>query len=186
VKNIDELIAKAKADPGKLVFGSGGPGSSNQLATELFATMAGIKMTHVPYRGDTPAITDLLGGQIDLIFLNIPAALPILSSGKVHAIGITGKTRSPLMPDVPTIAETVPGYEAGSWQRLLRAGRHAGPRGRDVEHRIAPRDQHAAGARQAEGRRRQRRRQHAREFTAFVKTEIDKWAQIIRTANVKL
>src|SRR6478736_4927156 len=110
VKSIRELIDTAKAKPGSISYGSGGPGSSNHLAVELFSTMAGIKMLHIPYKGDTPGIADLLGGQIQMIFLNIPSALPLAKSGRVRAIGITSKTRSELLPDVPAIAETVPGY----------------------------------------------------------------------------
>jgi len=186
VKNIAELIAKAKADPGKIVFGSGGAGSSNQLAVELFSTMAGIKMTHVPYRGDTPGITDLMGGQIDMIFLNIPAALPLLSSGKVHAIGITSKARSPLLPNVPTIAETIPGYEAGSWHGFFAPAKtpKAIVNYLSVELAKAINSPQVKQVLVADGV--DVVANTPEEFAAFLNVEIDKWAKIIKTANVKL
>ena len=185
-KTIAELIADAKSRPGKIAFGSGGPGSSNQLATELFSTMAGIKMTHIPYRGDTPGITDLLGGQIDLIFLNIPAALPLLSSGKVHAIGITAKTRSPLIPNVPAIAETVPGYEAGSWHGFFAPAKTP----KAIVNYLSAELVKAINSPQvkevllADGVNIVAN--SPEEFAAFLNVEIDKWAKIIKTANVKL
>ena len=123
-KNIAELIEKAKHSSEKIDYGSGGIGSSNELATELFATMTGIKtLNHIPYRGDAPGIADLLGDHISFIFLNVPAALPLVKDGKLNALGITSAKRSPLLPDLPTINETVPGYVAGSWHIVI------GPRG---------------------------------------------------------
>jgi tripartite-type tricarboxylate transporter receptor subunit TctC len=186
IKDIAGLIAKAKADPGKIVFGSGGPGSSNQLAVELFSTMAGIKMTHIPYRGDTPGITDLLGGQIDMIFLNIPAALGILNSGKVHAIGITGKARSSLLPNVPTIAETVPGYEAGSWHGFFVPAKTPKPIVSYLNAELvkAINSPQVKPVLLADGV--DVVANSPEEFAAFLNVEIEKWAKIIKTATVKL
>ena len=183
---VAELIALAKARPGAITFGSGGPGSSNQLAVELFATMAGIKMTHVPYRGDTPAIADLLGGQIDFVFLNIPAALPLLTSDRVHGIGITSPARSPLAPNVPAIAETVPGYEAGSWHGFFAPAKTP----KNIVNQLSTELRKAINTPQvkdvllADGVNVVAN--SPEEFAAFLLVEIDKWAKIIKTANVKL
>ena len=116
VKNVQELIAYAKANPDKLSFGSPGIGSSIHISGELMKTMTGIKMTHVPYKGRQFAIPDLLGGQIQLMFDNMPSALPLAKEGKLRALGQTGPKRSSAAPDVPTVAEQgVPGFEVTSW-----------------------------------------------------------------------
>lgn len=186
VKSIRELIDTAKAKPGSISYGSGGPGSSNHLAVELFSSMAGIKMLHIPYKGDTPGIADLLGGQIQMIFLNIPSALPLAKSGRVRAIGITSKARSELLPDVPTIAETVPGYEAGSWHGFFAPAGTPAP----VVATLSTELRRAINTPQVRDKLKSDGvnvvANTPEEFTAFVKAEIDKWAQIIRTANVKL
>ena len=186
VKSIRELIDTAKAKPGSISYGSGGPGSSNHLAVELFSSMAGIRMLHIPYKGDTPGIADLLGGQIQMIFLNIPSALPLAKSGRVRAIGITSKARSELLPDVPTIAETVPGYEAGSWHGFFAPAGTPAP----VVATLSTELRRAINTPQVRDKLKSDGvnvvANTPEEFTAFVKAEIDKWAQIIRTANVKL
>jgi tripartite-type tricarboxylate transporter receptor subunit TctC len=116
VKNVQELIAYARANPDKLAFGSPGIGSSIHISGELMKTMTGISMTHVPYKGRQFAIPDLLGGQIQLMFDNMPSSLPLAREGKLRALGQTGPKRSPAAPDVPTIAEQgVPGFEVTSW-----------------------------------------------------------------------
>jgi len=115
VKSVKELIAYAKADPGKLNYGSTGTGGITHLATELFDLMAGIKMTHIPYKGTGPAISALLGGQIQLIFGSMPATAPHVKSGKLRGIGVTTTKRSSALPDVPPIADTLPGYDVVLW-----------------------------------------------------------------------
>jgi len=116
VKNVQELIAYGKANPGKLSFGSPGIGTSIHVSGELMKSMTGIEMTHVPYKGRQFAIPDLLGGQIQLMFDNMPSALPLAKEGKLRALGQTGAKRSPSAPDVPTVAEQgLPGFEATSW-----------------------------------------------------------------------
>jgi len=120
VKSVKDLIAYAKANPGKLTFGSSGPGGGVHLAGELFCSMAGVKMRHVPYKGSAPAMIDLLGGHIDMMFADSTSALQHMKEGKLRALGISSQQRSPLVPDLPTIAEAgVPGYESNSWVGIL-------------------------------------------------------------------
>ena len=116
--SIKELIALAKARPGELHYGSGGSGSALHIAAAILWSMTGIDLVHVPYKGVTPALTDTVGGQVQMTFVVIPAVLPLIKSGKVRAIGVTSSKRTPLVPDLPTIAESVPGYEFIGWYGL--------------------------------------------------------------------
>jgi tripartite-type tricarboxylate transporter receptor subunit TctC len=115
-KNLQELIALAKARPGQLTYGSPGIGTSVHVSGELFNSLAGVKTTHVPYKGRQMAIPDLLGGSITMMFDNMPSAIPVVREGKLRAIGVTSAKRSPSAPEIPTIAEQgLPGFEATSW-----------------------------------------------------------------------
>ena len=111
-KSIPELIALAKREPGKLNYASAGSGSGIHLGSELFAAMAGIKLTHIPYKGSSPALTDLIGGHVAIYFSSLPPAIALVKDGKVRALGVTGAKRSAVFPDLPTVAETLHGYEA--------------------------------------------------------------------------
>jgi tripartite-type tricarboxylate transporter receptor subunit TctC len=111
-KSIAELIALAKREPGKLNYASAGSGSGIHLGTELLAHMAGIKLTHIPYKGSSPALTDLLGGHVAIYLSSLPPAISLVKEGKVRALAVTGPKRSAVFPDLPTVAETLPGYEA--------------------------------------------------------------------------
>lgn len=118
--NVRELIALAKSTPGKLTFASSGNGQSTHLAAELFGAMAGVRMVHVPYRGSAPALTDVMGGQADIMFDTMLSSMPYVTGGKLKALAVTGAARSPAAPNVPTVAEAgLPGYEATAWNGLL-------------------------------------------------------------------
>jgi tripartite-type tricarboxylate transporter receptor subunit TctC len=116
--SVKELIALAKSKPGELRYGSGGTGSPPHLSVELFRSMTGIDVLHVPYKGVTPAMVDTVAGQVQFLISVIPAVLPTVKSGKLRALGVTSAKRSALVPDIPTIAETVPGYEFIGWYGL--------------------------------------------------------------------
>ncbi len=130
--NVRELIELAKAQPGKLTFASGGAGSTQHLAGELFKLMTGVSMVHVPYKGGAPAMADLVGGQVSILFEPMNSAVAQVRGGKVRNLAISSPARHPSMPDVPTVAETLPGYETSIWFGLL------GPAGmpREVTNRL--------------------------------------------------
>jgi tripartite-type tricarboxylate transporter receptor subunit TctC len=120
INNLQELIVYAKKNPGKLSYGSFGNGTTPHFAGEMLKTMAGIDMVHVPYKAQGPALTDLLGGNIDLMFGNLPDFMPHIRSGKIKALGTTYLTRAPLAPEIPTIAEQgLPKFETDSWYGII-------------------------------------------------------------------
>jgi len=114
-KTVQEFIDYAKANPGKINMASSGNGTSVHLSGELFMAMTGVKMTHVPYRGSNPALTDMIAGQCQVMFDNMPSVLPHIQGGKLRALGVTTEARSPQLPDTPTVGDTVKGYEASAW-----------------------------------------------------------------------
>jgi tripartite-type tricarboxylate transporter receptor subunit TctC len=120
VKSVQDLIAYAKANPGKLNFGSGGAGSPAHLAGEMFKTLTGVVMTHVPYKGTVLSVNDLIAGQVQLVFSDAPPAVPHVKSGKLRALAVTGAKRTPLLPELPTVAEAgVPGFALDNWWGIL-------------------------------------------------------------------
>ena len=114
-KTVAEFIAYAKANPNKVNLASSGNGTSVHLSGELFMAMTGVKLTHVPYRGSAPALTDMIAGQVQVLFDNLPSSIQHVTGGKLRALAVTTEKRSDALPDVPTVAETVPGYEASAW-----------------------------------------------------------------------
>ena len=114
-KTVAEFIAYAKANPGKVILASSGSGTSVHLSGELFKSMTGVDLTHVPYKGAGPALIDLIGGQTQVMFDNLPSSIEYIKAGKLRALGVTTQRRSAALPDVPTVADTVPGYEASAW-----------------------------------------------------------------------
>jgi tripartite-type tricarboxylate transporter receptor subunit TctC len=118
--NVQQFIAYAKARPGQLSYASGGNGSSAHMSMELFKSMAGVDLVHIPYKGSSPALTDVVSGQVAAMFVNLPPALPLVKAGKLRALAVTTRTRSPLLPDVPTVQESgLPGYETVAWFGIL-------------------------------------------------------------------
>lgn len=134
---VSELIALARAKPGALSYGSQGTGSNGHVIGEMFRQRAGIELLHVPYKGSAPALNDLLGGQIQLMFDNLPASLPLIRAGKLRAIAVTTAERNPLLPEVPTIAESgLPGFDATAWFAILSAKAVSPERRADIERAV--------------------------------------------------
>jgi tripartite-type tricarboxylate transporter receptor subunit TctC len=121
-KSVPEFIAYAKANPGKVNYASGGNGTAQHLAGELFKIMTGVDMVHVPYRGDAPALTDLIGGQVQVMFGNMPSSIEHIRAGKLRPLAVTTAARSEALPDLPPVGDFVPGYEASTWQGLGAPG----------------------------------------------------------------
>jgi tripartite-type tricarboxylate transporter receptor subunit TctC len=187
VKTVKELIALAKSRPGKLTYASSGSGTSIHLSAELFKTMADVDMLHIPYKGSGPAVTDLIGGQVNLMFDNLPSSISQIKAGKLRAIAVTTLKRSPALPDVPTIAESgLPGYDASSW-----FGMHA-PAGTPKDiimkiHGVVTKSLHtpemterlATQGAQAVGNT-------PEEFTEFLRAEIAKWAKVVKASGARV
>jgi tripartite-type tricarboxylate transporter receptor subunit TctC len=148
-RSVADLIAQAKRAPGKLSFASSGNGTNLHLSGELFKSMAGVDLVHVPYKGSAPALTDLMGGAVAMMFDTIPSALAHVNSGKLRALGVTGAKRSPVLPDVPTIAEAgLPGFEVVSWYGLVGPARLP----QEVARRLNAEATKAANGREFRGR----------------------------------
>jgi len=184
--SVAEFVAYAKANPGKINMGSPGVGSTGHLAGELFKAMTGVDLVHVPYRGAAPAMTDLIGGQIQVVFDSMVTVLPHVESGRVRALGVTAKARSPLLPKVPAIAETVPGYESVIWFGV------GVPRGTPAEIVATLNREINAGLASEKIRARFAELgtapmvQTPDEFWAFSRAETDKWQKVIETAGIKV
>ncbi|HTE13528.1 MAG TPA: tripartite tricarboxylate transporter substrate binding protein [Burkholderiales bacterium] len=185
-KNIKELIALAKARPGQIIYASAGNGTAGHLSGELLKSMAKVDMVHVPYKGNVPAITDLIGGQTSLLFATMPTVLPHVKSGRLNAIAVTGAKRSPAAPDLPAIAETLPGYDVTNW---VGAFAPAGTP-RDVVNKL-----HAEIVRVMQAPDIQKRllTEGAKftplspdQFAGFVKSEITKWAKVIQQSGIRV
>jgi tripartite-type tricarboxylate transporter receptor subunit TctC len=186
VKTVKELISFAKANPGKLNYASTGTGGITHLATEYFELLAGTKMTHVPYKGTGPALTALLGGQIQLIFGAMPAAAPHVKSGKLRGIGVTTAERSSALPDVPPIAETVKGYEVVLWYGMW------GPKGIPREAVTLWNAEVAKILKTAEMQKRLDRDGiepaggPPEQFLKAIKRDVEKWKKVVKDAKITL
>ena len=187
VNSVAELIALGKAKPGSLTVASVGAGTAQHLAGEIFRAQAGLEWVHVPYKGSAPAFTDLLGGQVNLLFDNIPASQPHIKAGKVKALAVTSATRSSALPDVPTVAEAgLPGYEAVAWQNVLVPAGTPRPivdrlnaeivkilRTPEMTERLVGLGAIVVGS-------------AVDQAGAHVKSEVDKWGRAVKAAGVKL
>jgi tripartite-type tricarboxylate transporter receptor subunit TctC len=184
IKNVKEMIAYAKANPGKLNYASTGTGGITHLASELFDLMAGTRMTHIPYKGTGPALTDLLGGQVQLIFGSTPATLPHARSGKLRGIAVTTPKRIAPLPDVATVGETLPGYDAVLWYGMW------GPKGlpKDI---IATWNREVAKILQTEDMKK-RMASDALEpgggppeqFLQVLQRDVAKWTKVVKEAKI--
>jgi tripartite-type tricarboxylate transporter receptor subunit TctC len=183
-----DLIAMAKADPGKIIFGTGGVGTTPHIASEMFQYIAGIKMTHVPYHGEAGAINDLVAGQIPAMFANLSATMGQLKAGTLRALAVTSPQRSSLVPDVPTVAETLPGFAAETWFGLvapagtphdiiakLNAAALQALASDDTKRRYADLGMTNSSAGRAT----------PEQVDAYIKSEITKWAKVIADANIQ-
>ncbi len=184
-KTLPEFIASAKAHPGKINMASGGTGSASQLAGELFKVMAGVDMTHIPYRGGGPAVTNLLGGQVDVFFAPVSTVMQYIRADKLRALAVTGTTRFRELPDVPAASDFVPGYEASYWIGLgapKKTPEEIITRlNKEVDAALATPDMQARFAQQgaivAGG--------SSSDFEKFISDETQKWGKVIKTANIK-
>ncbi len=184
-KSVQELIALAKAQPDKLSYGSSGAGNAGHLAGELFNGMAGIKMVHIPYKGGAPAMIDLIAGQIQLIFSSAPTAVPQVKAGKIRGLAVTTARRSVILPDLPTIAEAgLPGFEADNWYGVVTVMKTPRPVIERLHAEIV-RALHLPDVKRAlltQGL--EVRTSTPQEFGAYMKSEFDKWAKVIRDAGI--
>jgi len=185
-QNLAEFISLAKTKPGAMNFGSGGSGTSNHLAGELFNIVAGVKLVHVPYKGVNLAMNDALGGQIQLVVIGIPAAQPHIRAGKLRALGVISPQRSPALPEVPTVAEAgLPNFEVTTWYGVLAPAGTPRPviarlnaeLGR-VMHAPDLRDRFAATGTEP-------RTSTPEEFADYIQQEIAKWGRVVREAGLK-
>ena len=184
-KSVPEFIARAKAEPGKVTYCSSGIGTSLHLAGELFKRMAGIDVTHIPYRGAGPALNDLIPGRVDAIFANFPSTLPYVQNGQLRGLAVTTAKRQPEVPDLPAIAEFVPGYDVSSWFALFVAARTP-PEivARLHQDAVAALNHPPVKARYAQlgatvvG-------SSPSELATFLQAEIDRWGPVIKAAGIK-
>lgn len=186
VRSVADLIAYAKANPGKLNRASGGSGTSMHMSGELFNEMAGVKMQHIPYKGSLPALTDVIGGQADVAFDSLVIAQPLIKSGKLRAIAVTGPERSPAAPDLPTVAETLPGYAMTSWIGVFAPAGTPRP--------VVNRLQQEIAKALADPRVREQLKSQAAEpvastpdeFARFTAEETKKWAPVVKASGASV
>ena len=186
-KTVPELIAYAKANPGAVNFGSSGSGSSIHLSGELFKSMANVDMVHVPYKGSAPAVTDLLGNQIGIMFDNMPSAIQHVRSGKLRPIAVTTAKRSPELPDVPTIAEAgVPGYEATSWFGLCAPANTPAPVMDKLHAALTKVLKDPAVIKKIGDQGGEVVIETPAQFDAFIKSEAAKWGKVVKESGAEV
>jgi tripartite-type tricarboxylate transporter receptor subunit TctC len=184
-KTVPEFIAYAKANPGKVNFASAGNGTTVHLAAELFSTMTGVNIVHVPYRGSAPALTDMLSGRVQVMFDTLPSSIEHLRAGGLRALAVTTSTRFPALPDIPTVGDFVPGFEASVWQGI------GVPKNTPPE--IVEKLNREINATLADPKVREKLAElgctvlalSPAEFGTLIAKETEKWATVIRAANIK-
>ena len=185
-QSLPELIALAKAQPGKLTFASAGTGTSVHLAGELLKSMAGVDITHVPYKGGAPALNDTIGGQVSMIIENLPQLLPHVRSGKIRAIALTTPSRSQALPGVAAAAETLPGYEATTWFGLLAPAGTPADIARKVQSDVARLVQLPEVKERLAGQGAEAIASSPDAFAAHLREETQRYARVVRTAGIKV
>ncbi|QOT78936.1 tripartite tricarboxylate transporter substrate binding protein [Cupriavidus basilensis] len=186
-KTVRDVIAAAKAKPGSINFGSAGNGSSTHLATELLSSMAGVKMTHIPYNGSAPAMADVMAGNAQLVMDLMFSALPQVNGGKLRAIAITGAKRSPLLPNVPTVAESgVPGFETLAWNGLMAPANTPKP----IIDKLNAEIHKALDAPEMKERLRAQGFEPSpgtpEQFGTLIRSESDRWAKVVKSSGAKV
>ena len=185
VKTVPEFVAYAKANPGKITMASFGTGSTSHVAGELFKMMAGVNLLHVPYRGSGPMLTDLLGGQVQMTFDNLPASIEHIRAGKLRALAVATAMRSEVLPDIPTVADFLPGYEASAWNGVGVP--------KDTPAEIIDKLNNEINAALADPKIKARIAElgaavfpsSPSEFGKFIADETDKWAKVVKFAGIK-
>ena len=185
VNNVAELIAYLKANPGKVSYGSGGIGTASHLAGELFVMTAKVDMTHIPYKGNALAITDLIGGQTQVMFATMPTILPYVKSDKLRGLAVTGATRDPSMPDLPSISETLPGFDVKNWIGLFAPAGTPPAIVKKLHDEVSKIMQQPAVQKKLESEGAKYYAMSPEAFGAFQKKESIRWGKIIKSAGIK-
>ena len=185
VKNVAELITYLKANPGKVSYGSGGIGTASHLAGELFAMTAKVDMVHIPYKGNALAITDLIGGQTQVMFATMPTILPYVKSDKLRGLAVTGASRDPSMPDLPSISETLPGFDVKNWIGLFAPVGTPPAIVKKLHDEVAKIMQQAVVQKKLESEGAKYYAMTPEAFGVFQKKESVRWGKIIKSAGIK-
>lgn len=184
--NVQELVALARGKPGQLNCASAGTGTPNHLGCELLKSLAGIDFVHVPYKGASPAITDVVAGQMDFMFNSIPAVLPLARSGKVRALAVGGPKRSPVAPDVPAVAETIPGFECVNWYAMLAPAGTPPAIVTKLNTGIVKMIADPPFAQRLANLGSEPQSSSPAELAAHMRRESDRWARVIKSAGIRI
>jgi tripartite-type tricarboxylate transporter receptor subunit TctC len=187
IKSAKELVEYAKANPGKLNYGSTGSGSSNHLSMELLMNMTGAKLTHVPYKGSAPAVAALMAGEIDVLFDNVPNVVQQIRAGTINAIGVSGLKRTALLPDTPTVAESgVPGFEVNVWFGMQVPGATPTAIVNQVNRELANIYRQPEVTKRFNDQGVEVIASTPEEFSKLLQSEVTKWSKLIKDANIRI
>ena len=186
VNTLAELVTLAKSKPGQLNYASTGTGSSNQLAAELFKMTAGIDMNHIPYKGGAPAITDVIGAQVDVMFVSASSVLAHIKSGKMKALAVTTKTRIPHLPDTPCVSDSYPSFEVRSWLGLLVPAKTPAAIVQQLHHEVRAAQQTPELKHFFQAQAIDVSNGSPQQFGEFIKGETERWGEVIRRAKIKV